>query len=203
MFTGIITEIGTVKKRTASGLEVAASPSIVRRLGLGESVAVNGACLTVTSARAGTIKADVMEETWRKTMLGKLISGKKVNLELPLKADSLISGHFVHGHVDGVGKVSKVVKTGASYLLTLEVPREISRHLVDKGSIAVNGISLTIIRASKNKFSVGIIPHTWRNTTLHEVKAGDTVNIEIDILAKYASKSLTAHLPASLAYSRE
>lgn len=188
MFTGIITGIGTMKKRAAGGLEIAASPNIVRRLRVGESIAVNGACLSVISARGRTIKADVMEETWRKTMLGELAPGRKVNLELPLSAGSLVSGHFVQGHVDGVAKIRKIVKTGTSRLIELQAPRGISRYLVPKGSIAVNGISLTIIGAGKNTFSVGIIPRTWKNTALREIKAGDMANIEVDILAKYARK---------------
>lgn len=200
MFTGIITEIGTVQKRTARGLEITASPRVARRLGVGESIAVNGACLSVISVRGRIIKADVMEETWQKTMLGKLESGEKINLELPLSAGSLISGHFVQGHVDGIARVRAFKKTNESYIISLEVPNEISRYLVGKGSIAINGVSLTIIEAKKNKFSVGIIPHTWKSTTLSEIKIGDNANIEVDILAKYVEKlnSLPASLPADL-----
>lgn len=190
MFTGIITDTGTIKKRTARGLEIDPGAHIARQLKTGDSVSVNGACLTVASKNARTIRADVMEETWKKTMLGKLKSAQIVNLELPLKIGSLISGHFVQGHIDGVAKIISIKKDGAGAALALEAPAEIARYLVDKGSIAIDGVSLTIVKSNKKKFSVGIIPHTWNNTMLCTLKAGDLVNVEIDILAKYAKKLL-------------
>lgn len=188
MFTGIITSTGTIKKRTARGLEIAADASFVRKLKAGDSISVNGACLTVISARSQKISADVMSETWSKTMLGKLGPNTKINLELPLKAGAFISGHFVQGHVDGVAKVTAIKKMKGSRIISFKAPTAIARYLVSKGSVAINGISLTITDSQKKKFSVGTISHTWSATMLHTVKKGDLVNIEVDILAKYARK---------------
>ena len=188
MFTGIITNTGIVKKRSARGLEIAANASFVRQLKKGDSVSVNGACLTVTVSRVGNFTADVMRETWERTMLGTLKQNAIVNLELPLKANSFISGHFVQGHVDGVAKVSSIKKVEDSHIISFETSKEIASHLVEKGSVTINGVSLTIINSKNGKFSVGVIPHTWDKTMFNKLKVGELVNIEVDVLAKYTKK---------------
>ncbi len=191
MFTGIITRTGTVAGKTRNTLTVRAERDIVRKLKKGDSIAVNGACLTVTKKTADSFSADIMPETLKRTNFSSLTATCVVNLELPLTAASFISGHFVQGHVDGVAKIKKIEEKSDSHIISLEVPTEISRYLVEKGSVAVNGISLSIIKAGKNAFSVGVIPHSWKSTNLHLLKKGDEVNAEVDILAKYAKKLLS------------
>ena len=188
MFTGIITEIGRIEKHAAHELNIVASSSVLRRLKTGDSISVNGACLTVVTCRGRLLKVDVMPETWEKTTLSKLGEGEKVNLELPITAESFISGHFVQGHVDGTAKIKDIKKTHDSHFISLEAHKELSQYFVDKGSVAINGISLTIINSDKSGFSAGIIPHTWKTTTFRDAKKGELVNIEVDILAKYIEK---------------
>ena len=156
---------------------------------MGSSVAVNGVCLTLTNSPVGKkFNVNLMPETLKRTSFSNLKKGDFVNLELTMKADSRFEGHIVQGHVDGVAKLVSVKKQGNSYLMIFIVPEPLTRYIAEKGSIAVNGISLTVIGAKGNQFTVGIIPYTWENTMLNQLKAGDKVNIEVDILAKYLEK---------------
>lgn len=189
MFTGIIEQKGTVKARDEKSLAISVGKEFARNLKIGASVAVNGTCLTVTKLeKSGAFFADVMPETWQRTMLGSLKIGDAVNLELPLQASSRLDGHFVQGHVDGVAQLKKIASSADSRVLTFQSEKSITSYLVEKGSIAINGISLTVIDVRTNTFTVGIIPHTWTHTMLSEIQIGDRVNIEVDILAKYVKK---------------
>ena len=188
MFTGIISYIGKVKSFQNSQLLVKADRSFTKQVKNGDSVAVNGVCLTVIDKRADLFQVEVMPETLKRTALGGLKSGDIVNLELAMKAADRFAGHIVQGHIDGVATVKSIKQKGNSRLFTFEVPKQLGRYIVEKGSIAVNGISLTVIDASNKTFTVGIIPYTWRHTMLSSAKVGDRVNIEVDILAKYLEK---------------
>lgn len=188
MFTGIITHTGKLEKKEGSVFTFFASSDVLKKLKKGESISVNGCCLTVTDMSVNTFSTDVMQETEKKTMLGLLKKGDVVNFELPATPTSFLSGHIVQGHIDGVGKIETIKEEGNSRLLTIFVPKDLRRYIVEKGSIAVNGISLTVIKEEKDYFTVGIIPHTWENTMLINIKVGDLVNIETDIMAKYIEK---------------
>lgn len=199
MFTGIIEEAGEVAaiKPTKKSIElVVRAKGIAGGLKLGASVAVNGCCLTVVkiSSRAKTklLQFDVLQESWRRTNLQFAKIGSIVNLERPLRADGELGGHFVTGHVDGVGKIVRWEKSGADHLLDIAAPTEVMRYIVFKGSIAVDGISLTVAAVKKHSFRIWIIPHTFEVTTLRERKVGDAVNLEADLLGKYAEKFLSA-----------
>src|SRR3989338_264541 len=194
MFTGIITHLGKVDSITKSCYTFSADRSFFQKLGQGGSVAVNGVCLTV-NARPKTylFSIEVMPETVKKTTIGTLKLGDYVNLELPLSADALFEGHMVQGHVDGTGMIKKIKSEGNSHIFTIKVKSDLSYYLIDKGSIAVNGISLTIIKAGQSSFTVGVIPYTWKTTMLQYSKTGDPVNIEVDILAKYVEKFIAPH----------
>lgn len=187
MFTGIITEVGAVESTTSSSISIRA-PRSARRARSGGSIAVDGACLTVSRKRGGVIEADVMPETARRTTFGELQRGTRVNLELPATPASFLGGHIVQGHVDGTGVVADVQKRGNSRLLTIAIPAELSRLLVPQGSVAINGVSLTVIDSGRRSFTVGIVPHTWSATALNGLRAGERVNIETDVLAKYVLK---------------
>lgn len=188
MFTGIITHTGKLEKKESSVFTFLVSSHVVKKLKKGESISVNGCCLTVTDMSVNTFSTDVMQETKKKTMIGLLKKGDVVNFELPATPTSFLSGHIVQGHIDGVGKIETIKEKGNSRLLTIFVPKDLRRYIVEKGSIAVNGISLTVINVEKDYFTVGIIPHTWENTMLRNIKVGDLVNIETDIMAKYIEK---------------
>ena len=188
MFTGIISHIGKVKSFQNNQLLVKADRSLIKQVKNGDSVAVNGVCLTVIDKRADLFQVEVMPETLKRTALGGLKSGDIVNLELAMKAADRFAGHIVQGHIDGVATVKSIKQKGNSHIFTFEVPKQLGRYIVEKGSIAVNGISLTVIDASNKTFTVGIIPYTWRHTMLSSAKVGDRVNIEVDILAKYLEK---------------
>lgn len=186
MFTGIITETGVVAARTLSRISIRANRRLIGALNRGMSISVDGACLTTVARKKDTFSADIMTETARKTSLAKRRVGDLVNLELPATPSSFLAGHIVQGHVDGIGTIQEIRKIGSGRTLKITVPRSLTRHIVYKGSIAVNGISLTVIEARKDHFTVGIIPHTWSTTNLRAVKRGDKVNLEADVLAKYA-----------------
>ena len=188
MFTGIISHLGKVKSFQNSQLSVRVDRSLIKQVKNGDSVAVNGVCLTVIDKRADLFQVEVMPETLKRTALGGLKSGDIVNLELAMKAADRFAGHIVQGHIDGVATVKSIKQKGNSHIFTFEVPKQLGRYIVEKGSIAVNGISLTVIDASNKTFTVGIIPYTWRHTMLSSAKVGDRVNIEVDILAKYLEK---------------
>lgn len=188
MFTGIITETGSVDHASRSKIIVMAKRNILRKLDRGASISVDGACLTVVSKGAGSFAADIMRETARRTILSRLQHGAKVNLELPTTPSSLLSGHIVQGHIDGIGRLKEMHTRGMDRILSFHIPKTLSRYIVEKGSIAVNGISLTVIKAIRLDFTVGIAPHTWNTTMLHELLLGDCVNVEVDVLAKYVEK---------------
>ena len=188
IFTGIIEHLGSVKQVGSSQLSIEADTGLIEQLTLGASVAVNGVCLTLSQLNSASLEVEVMPETLRVTTLGRLKPGSQVNLELPVRANGLLGGHLVQGHVDGTATIAAVKKTGDNHLVELKASQQLLRYMVAKGSVAVNGISLTLIDVNDDGFSVGIIPHTWQNTMLKHVVIGDQVNIEIDILAKYVYK---------------
>lgn len=199
MFTGIIEEAGVVEaiKQTKKSIELTVrAKDIARGIKLGASVAVNGCCLTVVKVaprgKSKLLQFDVLQESWRRTNLQFAKAGAIVNLERPLRADGELGGHFVTGHVDGVGKIVRWEKSGADHLLDIEAPAEVMRYIVFKGSIALDGMSLTVAGVQKKSFRIWIIPHTFEVTTLRERKVGDFVNLEADLLGKYAEKFLSA-----------
>jgi riboflavin synthase len=193
MFTGIVEEAGIVEKvragRRSTELAVRA-PKVGRALRIGNSVAINGACLTIVGSRGNILKFDVLAETLRRTNLEFVRSGSFVNLERPLRADARLDGHFVLGHVDARGKVRRFERDGKDYVLDIDAPPSVMRYIVEKGSIAVDGISLTVAGVSRNWFRVWIIPHTREVTNLRVCRAGDLVNLEADILGKYVEQLL-------------
>lgn len=185
MFTGIITNLGKVINKSESSLIVKTEKELINNLSKGASIAVDGICLTVIDKSKGSFSVDFMPETEKKTNIKYLQIGSLVNLELPATANSLLSGHIVQGHIDGVAKLETITQKGNSYVLKFSSPKALSKYIVEKGSIAVNGISLTAIDVGEGFFTVGIIPHTWNKTMLRQLKLGDYANIEVDILAKY------------------
>jgi riboflavin synthase len=191
MFTGIIEEIGKIKSIARKGnglvLEVLAR-NICREALPGDSVAVNGVCLTVMEKRKDSLLFYVSQESLRRTNLGKLRAGEEVNLEPALALGKKVGGHIVQGHIDGVGRIKKISKRGEELRLEIGVEKELLSYLAPKGSIAVDGISLTIVDVLKGGFEVVIVPYTYKNTNLRRRKVGDLVNIEIDILSKYAQQ---------------
>lgn len=190
MFTGIIMHMGRFIKQNKEGFIFEVPPNLAKQITTGLSIAIDGVCLTVKKKINTTIYVDVMEETLKKTILGNLKSKSLVNLELPVTTETFFSGHIIQGHIDEVARLKGVLKKGNSYILRLSIPNNLSKYIVKKGSIAVNGISLTVIEAGKNYFTVGIVPYTWDKTMLHIIKTGDFVNIEVDILAKYVDRFL-------------
>jgi len=195
MFTGIIEELGTLRKVTAARdgarLEVAAQV-VLAGARIGDSIAVNGVCLTVVEKRADQFAADVSAETLRRTSLKQARVGSRVNLERPLTPASRLGGHIVQGHVDGMGEFLEAQPVGEGYNVRIGFPPELGRYIVEKGSIAVDGISLTVAALGENWFEIAIIPHTWRVTNLSTLKRGEAVNLEVDILAKYVERLLEA-----------
>jgi riboflavin synthase len=187
MFTGLIEALGEVAelKPTPAGLRLRLTSAMAPELSPGDSLAVNGVCLTVVSADADGIHADVSPETMRVTSLGALKRGAVVNLERPLRADARLGGHFVQGHIDATGTLEEIRQDGDSYWITIRFPPLLAPYIVRKGSIAVDGISLTVAGVDERLFDVQIIPFTWEHTNLRAIKAGDHVNIECDILGKY------------------
>lgn len=194
MFTGIVEELGTVEalESRAQGARLTVRCSVVREdLREGASIAVNGVCLTATALRPDSFSADLAPETLRLTNLGALRPGSRVNLERPLSPNSRLSGHIVQGHVDGAGEFLSLNALGSdNWWLGIRIPPELDRYLVYKGSIAIDGISLTIAALDSGVLSVAIIPHTYRNTTLGGYRPGARVNLECDILAKHVEKLL-------------
>ena len=193
MFTGIIQHVGRVKSLRRLGdtarLE-ALAPGLSVELRPGDSVAVNGACLTVTGRNGKAFQADLSRETLERTNLGNLSSGDSINLELPLLHTARLGGHFVQGHVDAVARVVRIERQKAFALFRFSLPRGMGTYVVEKGSIAVDGISLTVSGLGKDFFEVAIIPHTLEHTNLSRRRSGDPVNLECDILAKYVEAAL-------------
>jgi riboflavin synthase len=191
MFTGIVEETGSVERirQGAKSTELYVRPkTLVGGLRLGNSIAVNGACLTVAAKRGGVLRFDVLNETMSRTNFGELRAGSLVNLERPLRADGRLDGHFVQGHVDGAGLVRRYEKSGTDYVLEVTAPAAVMKYIVQKGSIAVDGISLTVAAYGRNWFRSWIIPHTHEITNLSKRCAGHRVNLEGDMLAKYLEK---------------
>ena len=190
MFTGIIETTGKIQKLTKNQLVIEA-PEIIPELKKGSSIAVDGVCLTVVDLSDQTFTADFMPETTKKTIILGYNIGNPVNLELPMKADGRFEGHIVTGHVEGVGEIIDIQKDSNANVLTIKIPDELVKYVVPKGSIAINGISLTIMDIQDNQFTISLIPHTWEVTNLHTLNVGDKVNIETDIMAKHVEKLLT------------
>ena len=191
MFTGIIEETGTIMSiisgRNSGELTVSAS-KVLEGTRIGDSIAVNGVCLTVTRLTDSGFSADVMPETLRRTALGRLSKGSSVNLERAMPADGRFGGHIVSGHIDGTGMISSVRRDENAVWVTISADKSILRLIVEKGSIAIDGISLTVAAVDSTGFSVSIIPHTGSQTTLLSKRRGDAVNLENDIIAKYLQK---------------
>ncbi len=187
MFTGIIEEVGTVKSLHLGRLTISAA-EVLRETRPGDSINVNGACLTVATMSDNSFSVDVMAETLRRTNIGALALGQGVNLERALAADGRFGGHFVQGHVDGTGKIASMVPEGEAVLMGVTAPPEIMRYLVEKGYVAVDGISLTIVRCGANSFTISLVAHTLRSTTLQSKRVGDVINLEVDIMAKYVER---------------
>lgn len=193
MFTGIVEGQGKIKRLVMKGADAVAeieSGISMTDVAIGDSIAVNGACLTVTAKTEKAFSADVSAETLARTTLKNLKSGDKVNLEKSLRVGGFIGGHFVLGHVDATGRILSRTQKSGSLILAVEVDDKLSRYVVEKGSVTIDGISLTVNKLEKGRFYVNIIPHTAANTTLMEKKDADWVNIETDILGKYVEKLL-------------
>ncbi|MBQ8297183.1 MAG: riboflavin synthase [Ruminococcus sp.] len=191
MFTGIVEEVGTVKaiqKGSSSSFIRIQADRIFEDMHLGDSIAVNGVCLTVTEFGGNVFRADVMNETLSRSSLGQLKNGSPVNLERAMAANGRFGGHIVSGHIDGTGTVSKIENDGIAVWYTISADSGIMRYIVEKGSIAIDGISLTVAKVTDGSFSVSIIPHTAEQTILSSKKIGDIVNLENDIVGKYVEK---------------
>ena len=195
MFTGIIEEVGRVAAIKTKGeqrrLTVSCS-KVLPQLKQGDSVSVSGACLTAVGIAADSFGADLAQETWRRTSFSRLQKDALVNLELPMRASGRFDGHVVQGHVDGVGTVISFapVAYGSDYVLVINVPSELTRYVVSKGSLAIEGISLTVATIEGTQVSVAIIPHTAEMTNLRSLRPGDPVNLEVDVIAKYVEKMM-------------
>ncbi len=185
MFTGLVADLGTVTAvdESADGVRLAVASRL--ELGDGDSIAVNGVCLTATALEDGAFRADVMHETLRRSSLGSVAVGASVNLELPLRPSDRLGGHFVQGHVDGLGTVGDAIEDGFARVVTITAPPELLRYVVEKGSIAIDGISLTVASVTDDGFSVSLIPETLERTNLGAAAPGQPVNLEVDVLAKY------------------
>ncbi len=192
MFTGLVEALGNVRSMADLRLivDVPAGAWKADPFEIGESIAVNGCCLTVVSFDDG-LHFDLSEETLRRTSLGSLENGSKVNLERAMRMGDRLGGHMVQGHVDGLGKLLWVAQEAGSWLMRFGVPTGGERYLIDKGSVTVDGISLTVVKPEGNEFDVAIIPHTWENTNLSSLKKGDMVNMEFDVLAKHVEKLMS------------
>uniref|UniRef100_A0A7C1FDS9 Riboflavin synthase n=1 Tax=Ammonifex degensii TaxID=42838 RepID=A0A7C1FDS9_9THEO len=195
MFTGIVEELGQLKSITRQGVSarlVVGAERIMENLRVGDSVAVNGVCLTVTDLKDKAFSADVMAETLSNTNLGELNVGARVNLERALQLGDRLGGHLVTGHIDGVGRILRKEKREIAWVFSIAAPETVARYLVRKGSVAVDGISLTVVEAWEDGFTVSVIPHTASVTTLGFKGPGDTVNLEADLIGKYVEKFLGA-----------
>ncbi|MEO5937297.1 MAG: riboflavin synthase [Terriglobales bacterium] len=197
MFTGLIEEVGKVAsfaEKDGTRRIVVFSSQLVKELKTGDSIAVNGVCLTALDIQKDSFAADLAAETVARTSLVRLEIGSPVNLELPTKADGRLGGHVVQGHVDGVGKLLRLAKSASGqtqdWMLTIELPSGLEQYVVFKGSITIEGISLTVAKVEGRSVEVAVIPHTYEATNLKALQAGDPVNVEVDVLAKYAEKML-------------
>jgi riboflavin synthase len=194
MFTGIILGVGRVRsvKRSDEGARLRIAAELAVELSDGDSVAVNGACLTAATVGEGAFEADVMNQTLSLTTLGELESGSQVNLELPLRPTDRLGGHVVQGHVDGTATVAELIPDGFAKRLRVELPDELLPYVVDRGSVAIEGVSLTVAALEDPVLEVSLIPETLERTTLGAVAPGDRVNVECDVLARYVRRQLSA-----------
>ena len=198
MFTGLIAEVGriTAVQRSGDGMRLAVRAQLADELSDGDSVAVNGVCLTATGVDGDAFHADVMAETLARSALARLDAGAQVNLELPLRAADRLGGHMVQGHVEGTATVTGTREEGFSRVLQLDAAADLRRYLVLKGSVALDGVSLTVSDLDERGFAVSLIPETLRRTTLGELEEGALVNVEVDILAKHLERLIEAHRDA-------
>jgi riboflavin synthase len=192
MFTGIVKGIGRIESvdRSAEGVRVTVATPLAGELGLGDSIAVNGVCLTAAAVNGGTFVAEVMNETLAKTSLTEVAPAGEVNLELPLRASDRLGGHVVQGHVDGVGVIAQVVEDGFARRVTIDAPADVLRYVVEKGSVAVDGVSLTVAAVDGESLEVSLIPETLARTSLGRARRGTRVNLEVDVIAKYVEKAV-------------
>ncbi len=191
MFTGIVQEVGTLKRKVKTSDKyklVIEVEDFLDEVSIGDSIAVNGVCLTVVKFNSNTFTVDVMPETVKSTNIDDVYNGAPLNLEKSLQPYNFMGGHIVSGHVDGTGKIQSIKKENNSRLLNIKISEEITQYIVDKGSIALNGISLTIAELKDNSITVSIIPETWNSTNFQSLKTGDKLNIEVDIVGKYVDK---------------
>jgi riboflavin synthase len=190
MFTGLVADLGKVSAvdATAGGVTLAVRTRLAGEITEGDSVAVNGVCLTATAIAGEEFRAEVMHETLRRSSLAEVATGSDVNLELALRASDRLGGHIVQGHVDGLGAIRSVAEDGFARVVTIAAPADLLRYVVEKGSIAVNGVSLTVVDVGGDAFSVSLIPETLERTTLGAAVPGTPVNLEVDVVAKYVEK---------------
>jgi riboflavin synthase len=200
MFTGLVAEKGTIRSRRDGRLEI--ETSLAGELAAGDSVSVNGVCLTAVDPDGSSFAADVMPETLRRSSLGPLREGSEVNVELPLRAGDRLGGHMVQGHVDATGSVAGVRDEGLSRVVRIEADPALLRYVVEKGSIAVDGVSLTVSAVDDEAFEASLIPETLERTTLGQAERGTMVNLEVDVLAKYVEKLIRSHAAEPAADAR-
>ncbi len=187
MFTGIIEEVGRVTSAQAGRLVTTAS-NVLQGIETGGSIAVDGACLTITSFNTNSFSVDITPETLKRTNLGQLRAGDRVNLERPLALGGRLGGHLVQGHVDATGRVASIMRDGGAMIMRFETPAEVMRYIAEKGFIAVDGISLTVVDYDTSSFQVSVVGYTWEHTNLGSKQVGDRVNLEVDIIAKYVER---------------
>jgi riboflavin synthase len=203
MFTGIVEEVGHIHSIEQHGENrriTVAAQNTPKALGTGDSISVSGVCLTALDIKAGSFCADLAPETWVRTSFSRIREGALVNLELPMKADGRFGGHIVQGHVDGVGRLVSFnrIADSENWWLEIELPEEIEKYTVHKGSISIEGISLTVAKLEQNRCTIAVIPHTVERTNLRMLKPGDSVNLEADLIAKYVEKMVKGdHAPRS------
>jgi len=194
VFTGIIEEVGRVASAQPNSLTISASQALCG-MEAGGSIAVNGVCLTITSFNTGSLSVDIMPETLMRTNLGLLCVGDEVNLERPLALGGRLGGHLVQGHVDDTGRVTAINREGGAMLIRFEAPPQVMDYMVEKGFIAVDGVSLTVVTKDTSSFQVAIVDYTRRHTTLGNKRVGDLVNLEVDVIAKYVEHLSRPHRP--------
>lgn len=202
MFTGIIEEVGRIagiEQRGENRRITIAAEHAPKELGTGHSVSVSGVCLTALDIKPGSFRADLAPETWARTSFSRIHQGALVNLELPMKADGRFGGHIVQGHVDGVGKVIAMerIADSGNWWLHIELPPEVEKYTVHKGSISIEGVSLTVASLENRRCTIAVIPHTVERTNLHSLKPGDPVNLEADLIAKYVEKMMRSNAAES------
>ena len=200
MFTGIVEEVGKISKIEVRGENrriTITAKNTPKELGTGQSVSVSGVCLTALDIRPNSFCADLAPETWERTSLSRIHEGALVNLELPMKANGRFDGHIVQGHVDGVGRLISFdrIADSENWWLHIEIPSDVEKYTVFKGSLSIEGISLTVAKLEKNRCTIAIIPHTVELTNLGSLKPGDPVNLEADVIAKYVEKMMTREAP--------